>query len=71
MSGREAPPDAGFILDGLAAEVERCASCGAVLRSEEVPGVEDDAAWTRLAAEHDPGCEWIATRAHRRRAQVA
>ncbi len=69
---RAAPrPDPGFILDGLGAEVERCASCAAVLRSEEVPGVEDDAAWARLAPEHRPGCEWIATRARRRRARAA
>lgn len=71
MSERGARPDDAFILDGLGAEVERCASCAAALRSEEVPGVEDDAAWARLGAEHRPGCEWIETRAHRRRARAA
>jgi hypothetical protein len=61
----ERPPPAppGFLLDGLAAEVERCASCGARLRSEEVPAPDDAAAWARLAREHEPGCRWVRTRA--------
>jgi len=66
---RPAPrPDPGFILDGLGAEVERCASCAAVLRSEEVPGVEDDAAWARLATLRDPQAfgGWLTSIARRR-----
>jgi hypothetical protein len=31
-----------------------------------VPAVDDDDAWTDLAAHHLPSCEWILTRAHRR-----
>lgn len=33
--------------------------------SEPVPDVRDDEAWEALAAEHEPDCEWITTRAHR------
>jgi len=31
-----------------------------------VPAAGDVEAWDRLATAHDPACEWIATRAHRR-----
>jgi hypothetical protein len=34
-------------------------------KATEVPSPSDDAAWERLAEDHAPGCEWIATRAHR------
>jgi hypothetical protein len=30
-----------------------------------VPSPGDDLEWGRLAEQHAPGCEWIATRAHR------
>lgn len=40
------------------ADVRGCGDCAA-------PPAEDDEAWTELAAEHAPGCEWVATRAHR------
>lgn len=54
--------------DVKAVQVDRCIYCG----SDElfpvdapVPAVDDDQAWGRLAEMHDPGCEWIKTRAHR------
>ncbi len=31
----------------------------------ENPAVSDVRAWDELAREHNPSCEWIATRAHR------
>lgn len=33
---------------------------------ELVPEVDDEAEWTRLAAQHHLDCEWIQSRAHRR-----
>lgn len=41
------------------AEVPGCEAC-------PVPPAGDDEAWGELAAVHGEGCEWIATRAHRR-----
>lgn len=41
-----------------------CAYCG-VDAPAAVPPVGDDAEWTRQAAIHRPGCEWVQTRAHR------
>lgn len=32
----------------------------------KVPAVNDDKAWARIASEHNPDCEWVETRAHRR-----
>lgn len=54
---------------GIVERHEGCAYCGEMIPASlaaEVPPVADDEAWTRLAAEHWPGCEWIATRAHHR-----
>jgi ferredoxin len=53
-----------------------CAYCGTCIGDspasddpaawpERNPPVGDDAAWARIAAAHRPGCEWVATRAHR------
>ena len=43
-----------------------CTYCGAEdVTDGPVPASDDTAAWERLAVEHEPGCEWIATRAHR------
>jgi hypothetical protein len=56
-------------MDTEMCEFEECAYCGANIVGSDVgrvPAVDDDEAWERLAAEHDPECEWIATRAHRR-----
>lgn len=33
---------------------------------KDVPKASDDEAWETLAEDHEPDCEWIATRAHRR-----
>jgi hypothetical protein len=30
-----------------------------------VPAIDDDKGWAELAREHQAGCEWIETRAHR------
>jgi hypothetical protein len=46
-----------------------CAYCDCEIPEEDlltVPKASDDAEWERLAEQHAPGCEWIATRAHRR-----
>ena len=54
-------------LDALFADRVACVYCHANgLLDEPVPAEDDDAAWERMATEHQPGCEWIATRAHRR-----
>jgi hypothetical protein len=50
-------------------EFEECAYCGTEIVGADmgrVPELDDDEAWERIAAEHAPDCEWIATRAHRR-----
>lgn len=50
-----------------------CAYCGehvTAADAEEVPAEGDDDAWARLAPQHLSGCEWIATRAHRRSADA-
>ncbi|MBI3455292.1 MAG: hypothetical protein HY002_05840 [Candidatus Rokubacteria bacterium] len=52
----------GFLLDAIGGDAERCAYCGALLESAEVPDPEDDAAWARLAEAHAAWCEWIKTR---------
>ena len=47
-------------------EYSECIYCGAdVTGFEEVPAVDDDAAWASLAEKHETACEWIETRAHR------
>jgi hypothetical protein len=52
------------------AEPVYCIYCGAEIEnSQEVPAVQDDAAWETLARKHAEDCEWIATRAHRREDQ--
>ena len=48
-------PDAGI-----------CIYCGRMVADNTiVPARADGEAWDELASEHDAGCEWIATRAHR------
>ena len=42
-----------------------CGRVGPLLDDRGVPGVGDDDAWAELAGEHEPTCEWVATRAHR------
>lgn len=45
-----------------------CAYCGQPIPWQDklaVPELSDDAEWDRLAEQHAPGCDWIATRAHR------
>lgn len=54
-------------------EVVECAYCqrmvsAAAHEHNQAPSADDDTAWDELAAEHAEGCEWIATRAHRRNA---
>ena len=53
-------------------EAHRIATCvycnEPVTDAEEIPALDDDTAWSRIAAEHYVGCEWIHTRAHRREA---
>jgi hypothetical protein len=50
------------------AATTECAYCARDVADhthEPPPAVDDDEAWTTLAAEHAPDCEWITTRAHR------
>lgn len=49
-----------------APEVEFCCYCGAgVEPHDSVPAIDDDSTWDLRSEDHHPGCEWIATRAHR------
>ena len=51
-----------------AVPVVTCAYCGEHVEdrtTEPVPLLGDDHGWVMLARQHAPGCEWIATRAHR------
>ena len=42
-----------------------CAYClNQVPCTDEMPAVDDDAAWERIAKDHGAGCEWVETRAH-------
>jgi len=44
-----------------------CVYCGRILPSEsDVRRLEDHEAWSREAEQHEPGCEWVKTRAFRR-----
>ena len=45
--------------------LDACLYCGKPAHSDVVPSAHDDAAWSALATEHAPACEWIETRAHR------
>ena len=48
-------------------ETIECHYCGYdAPEIDAVPDVNDDEAWLALEADHDPDCEWICTRAHRR-----
>jgi hypothetical protein len=54
--------------DEEVAKPSQCAYCHIDLPAEDrltVPSPSDDAEWERLAPQHGPGCEWVATRAHR------
>ena len=43
-----------------------CLYCGStVTQANVVPDLDDNQGWSALATEHKPGCEWVATRAHR------
>ena len=43
-----------------------CIYCGVFEPNlRPVPDISDDSAWTERAEEHESGCEWIVTRAHR------
>jgi hypothetical protein len=33
---------------------------------EQLPELDDDAAWAKIAKEHAATCEWVQTRAHRK-----
>jgi hypothetical protein len=47
--------------------ITECIYCNReVEESETVPGPHDDEAWRKLAAQHNPACEWALTRAHTR-----
>ncbi len=46
--------------------MEECAYCNREVADETiVPAIDDDKGWAELAREHQAGCEWIETRAHR------
>lgn len=47
-----------------------CAHCQRVVPYRQVPAVDDDAAWKKIAAEHEPHCGWVTTRAHRATAPI-
>ncbi len=45
--------------------VTECPYCHTELpadEAEEIPALDNNAAWARLEMFHDHGCEWIATR---------
>ena len=42
--------------------------CGAPVVTDNVPDVSDDAGWAKEAKDHNPGCEWVSTRAYLRAA---
>lgn len=49
-------------------EFTQCAYCAyedSADNMQEVPTVDDDAAWEALADKHADDCEWVNTRAHR------
>jgi len=46
--------------------MHECLYCHAEVEdTEQVPAVDDEAAWEKLAQDHAPDCEWIVTRALR------
>ena len=46
---------------------DRCLFCDAIVTiDDDVPLLDDEEAWRRIAAEHDDHCEWVRTRAGRR-----
>ena len=45
-------------------ELEPCAYCGRVVQTPDAPPVGDER-WESIAGEHEAGCEWVETRAHR------
>lgn len=55
--------------DAVYPQTVECIYCGADVEAVDEdfqsPAVDDDEAWTALAAQHRLGCEWIVTRAHR------
>src|SRR5690606_15831094 len=62
-------PEADVTMDDRGNRVLSCAYCGHEHPYDPtVPDEGDDAAWEAKAGDHAEGCEWIATRAHRRAA---
>jgi hypothetical protein len=54
-----------FYKGGTANETETCIYCDAEVPSRPVPDADNDTAWGIEALDHNPGCEWVVTRAHR------
>ena len=47
-------------------EPTQCIYCEAEIQEPgDVPEIDEDCAWARLAEQHEIRCEWIETRAHR------
>lgn len=42
-----------------------CAYCEEMVYSTEIPAIDDDSVWAKIASEHTDDCEWVKTRAHR------
>ena len=52
----------------LVHQVSQCAYCFAEVENNpdvSLPAVDDDEGWAREAEQHNEGCNWIKTRAHR------
>ncbi len=45
---------------------DRCVFCDAIVSiDDEVPRLDDEDAWRRIASEHRRDCQWVRTRAGR------
>jgi len=57
----------GETLGHVVDDYHECLYCNREIAGPEgpVPAVEDDEAWGQMASAHEPGCDWIETRAHR------
>ncbi len=45
---------------------DRCVFCDAIVSiDDEVPRLDDEDAWRRIASEHRRDCDWVRTRAGR------
>lgn len=47
------------VCDECGADVPGCDDC------PQAPPADHDAAWAELAEQHNAGCKWVASRAHR------